>query len=271
MKKAQSSTEFFVLAGTAIFFFFIFFVAVQNNIKEKSSELINLKVKDVALSVQDEISLASTASEGYRRDFIIPQSIESKPYEITITEDFVYVKTEDEKFSIALPVVDVIGDVQIGDNFIAKIGGKIYINTLPLTGTGFSPVGEEEEQTSTSFIRGDANADGTLDISDSIFIKDYVNGVGQAPTCLKTADANNDGIIQLIDAQYLDEYLFSGGPEPAQPYPICGTDLTEDALSCDSYIHCQEVPEQQPTPIPTGTPLPSPTGTPTPLPSPSSS
>ncbi len=272
--KGQSSLEFFVLAGVAVFFFLIFSLAVQMNIGEKTVERTNLEVKELASSVQDEINLAAGASDGYRREFYIPEKVANKDYQINIVDDSVYVRTDDGKFALSLPVSEVIGDVLEGNNFITKINGKVYINTLPAESEGgFSPSGDEEEETNLNFIRGDANMDGTLDISDGIYIKNYLYHGGPRPSCLDGADANDNGIVDVNDALYLENYLFSGGPEPFAPYPTCGTDMTFDELSCNSYVHCAQGQGAQPdpTPIPTGTPVSSPTPTPTPTPSPSPS
>ncbi len=274
--KAQSSVEFFILIAAAVFFFLSFSLLIQSNVVSKNVEAINLQVKEVALSVQDEINLALEASDGYRRDFSVPERISNKEYQITITDGLVYLKTDDQKFAIALPAGEVIGNVLKGKNFILKSGGYVYLNTMP----GLSPGGESgtlgggsSGGSSTSFIRGDANSDGVIDLSDSVYIKSYVNSQGPAPTCLKGADVNDDGVVNLNDAQYDDDYLFSGGPAPKSPYPSCGTDPTPDSLSCVSYSFCagSAGSNPNPTPIPTATPAPTPTPTPTPTPSPSPS
>ncbi|MDO8508743.1 MAG: dockerin type I repeat-containing protein [Nanoarchaeota archaeon] len=273
MKRGQSAIEFFVLAGAAILFFLAFSIVVQMNITDKSVEQINLQVKDAAFSLQDEVSLASGSSEGYRRDFKIPDTIGGREYNIEIVDDSVYVKTDDGKFAISLPVGEVTGEVQKGDNFIIKENGKVYLNEYPPESEGgFSPEDDEGGE-NNNFIRGDANSDGVLDISDGIFIDNYLYRGGANPSCFRAADANDDGIINTTDSVYLNNYLFSGGPAPKQPYSTCGADTTSDELSCNSYSPCasQSQGGGQPTPIPTGTPTPTPSATPSPSASPSGS
>jgi PKD repeat protein len=86
------------------------------------------------------------------------------------------------------------------------------------------------------FRRGDANADGKVDISDAIAILGYLFGGGDGPACLDAADANDDGKVDISDAIYLLAHLFLGGPAPPAPGPIaCGGDPTDDNLPECAY------------------------------------
>ena len=86
--------------------------------------------------------------------------------------------------------------------------------------------------TGAAFIRGDANMDGVLDVGDVTAIANYVNA-GGALSCLDAADANDSGNVDIHDVAYLTIYLFSGGPEPAAPFPKTGADpTTVDPLDC---------------------------------------
>ncbi|MBN1417382.1 MAG: tetratricopeptide repeat protein, partial [Planctomycetes bacterium] len=89
------------------------------------------------------------------------------------------------------------------------------------------------------FRRGDANADGAINISDPVFNINYQFASGAAPSCLKTADANDDGIVDLGDPIFELNYLFASGPVPPAPLAECGADPTADALGCESYPPCK--------------------------------
>ncbi len=84
---------------------------------------------------------------------------------------------------------------------------------------------------SAQFIRGDANMDSVLDISDVVKILLYKFSGAQL-LCLDAADANDDGRIDISDAQYITNHLFKSGPAPKSPYPEKGLDTTGDNLSC---------------------------------------
>lgn len=67
-----------------------------------------------------------------------------------------------------------------------------------------------------SFVRGDANGDGVIDLGDVVFLINYLYRDGLAPDPLEAGDTNSDGQINLGDVVYLIDYLFRGGPPPAK-------------------------------------------------------
>ncbi|MGH2726195.1 MAG: hypothetical protein ACRDKS_04380, partial [Actinomycetota bacterium] len=82
------------------------------------------------------------------------------------------------------------------------------------------------------FKRGDANGDGTVDISDPTFIWNYVNLSGPVPPCLDGADGDDDSWVLAGDGDWIFDYLFNGGPPPPAPGPnTCGRDPTPDLCS----------------------------------------
>ncbi len=80
----------------------------------------------------------------------------------------------------------------------------------------------------SSFIRGDANQDGEVDISDPIYISNYLQGSAELG-CWDAADVNDDERIDEEDYLYLLKYLFEGGQRPLAPFPTAGNDE-----SCDN-------------------------------------
>jgi hypothetical protein len=59
-----------------------------------------------------------------------------------------------------------------------------------------------------SFIRGEANDDGKLDLSDAVFILGFLFLGATEPTCREALDANDDGGIDIADAISLLGHLF---------------------------------------------------------------
>ncbi len=92
----------------------------------------------------------------------------------------------------------------------------------------------------TFFIRGDANADSFVDLSDAVFILHHIFVDDQNATCGKALDANDDGDINIADPVFVLTYLFNDGLQPYAPFPACGRDLTADDLTCDSFLPCEE-------------------------------
>jgi hypothetical protein len=70
-------------------------------------------------------------------------------------------------------------------------------------------------------LRGDANASGAVDLSDVIFVLQYLYGDGPGPACRETADVNGDGEVNIADAIALLSYLFAGGAMAEPPDVSC--------------------------------------------------
>lgn len=87
------------------------------------------------------------------------------------------------------------------------------------------------------FIRGDFNADGSVDIADVVQGLNYLIGDVDS-MCLDAGDLNDDGSLSIADPIYLTYVLFS----PSGPTLIgggtCGPDLTSDALDCVDFPLC---------------------------------
>lgn len=84
-----------------------------------------------------------------------------------------------------------------------------------------------------TFVRGDSNADGRIDISDPVHVLGYMFLGEPASVCLDSADANDDGAVDISDATSLLRYLFLSALEsPPLPWPVEGVDPTPDPLDC---------------------------------------
>ncbi len=65
-----------------------------------------------------------------------------------------------------------------------------------------------------SFLRGDANGDGVIDIGDVIYLINYLFLGTSAPDPLDAGDANCDGVVDIGDVIYIINYLFLGTAPP---------------------------------------------------------
>ncbi|MBS3088689.1 hypothetical protein J4402_02815 [Candidatus Pacearchaeota archaeon] len=127
-KKSQSAMEFMIIAGAMFLAFISVLLVFQQNLLVKSEEKQRLEVQEIALAVQNEINLAIDSTDGYYRNFTIPEKIINQDYTITVSEGLVYIITDDEKHSIALPIPPVNGTIQKGPNIIRKQNSIIYLN-----------------------------------------------------------------------------------------------------------------------------------------------
>ena len=86
------------------------------------------------------------------------------------------------------------------------------------------------------FRRGDADSNGSVNVTDAIFTLNSLFLGGPAPGCPDAADADDDGALQVTDAIYLLNGMFLGGPQPPAPgAAACGSDPSEDALGSCRY------------------------------------
>jgi len=96
---------------------------------------------------------------------------------------------------------------------------------------------------SPTYVRGDCNADAAVNIGDAILMLGVLFTNAGPESCTDACDVNDDGSLDVADPVYVLTYLFSFGPEPAAPFPLCGTDPTPDSLTCDSFPPCSAILE----------------------------
>jgi hypothetical protein len=82
------------------------------------------------------------------------------------------------------------------------------------------------------FLRGDANGDGRINISDVTALNRVVFGLDPAPSCPDRFDADDDGDVDADDVRRLTEYLNRQVPALPAPFPDPGADPTADDLRC---------------------------------------
>jgi hypothetical protein len=98
-------------------------------------------------------------------------------------------------------------------------------------------LGARSTRAEPAFLRGDANQDRRVDISDPIRSLDVLFR-GTLATCFDAMDANDDGKTDISDPIWTIQYLFSSGSPPPSPFPECGVDPTPDAIGCALSTAC---------------------------------
>jgi hypothetical protein len=86
--------------------------------------------------------------------------------------------------------------------------------------------------TAALFRRADVNDDQILNLTDALFILNYLFLSGPTPSCMDAADTNDDGLHNLTDGVFLLTHLFLNGPPPPPPHPAAGPDPTPDPFGC---------------------------------------
>jgi hypothetical protein len=68
-----------------------------------------------------------------------------------------------------------------------------------------------------SYLCGDPDNSGAINILDVTFLISYLYKDGPAPEFPNSADVNNSGDVNLLDITYIIAFLYQGGPEPDCP------------------------------------------------------
>jgi len=70
-----------------------------------------------------------------------------------------------------------------------------------------------------TFIRGDADGSGNVNVNDVVYLFAFLKGIGPAPFPMESGDANGSGEVNVSDVVYLYAYLKGVGPPPPPPVP----------------------------------------------------
>lgn len=125
-------------------------------------------------------------------------------------------------------------DLAVTHYFAADMVTVLLNRDLPPRSRDGDRNGIPDECDGAVFIRGDANDDGRLNISDPQSMLGFLFLGGDRPWCLDAPDANDDGLVNLTDPVFTLSHLFLGGPEPPPPGPLArGLDGTPtDPFTC---------------------------------------
>jgi hypothetical protein len=96
---------------------------------------------------------------------------------------------------------------------------------------GFCATTARAQDEEPRFLRGDANLDGRVSLSDVFCVLRFM-GEGTQLRCKDAADADDDGAITQIDVFALLGAIFYRHSPPPSPFPKTGSDPTADLLGC---------------------------------------
>ena len=142
-----------------------------------------------------------------------------------------------------LAAIDTDGDGR--DDIAGLLQGEILVLETEPMEPAFAPVPSVVEDIDPfllhtiaellagTFVRGDPNADRSIDISDALAILlDLFAGVPARASCRAALDVDDSGILDTTDAVRLLDFLFRGGSAPPAPFPEAGEDPTPDSIPC---------------------------------------
>jgi len=97
-------------------------------------------------------------------------------------------------------------------------------------GVVFIGPGDREGIDGNPFLRGDVNVDERVDVTDIVFLLNYLRGFLDEVPCEDGADVDDSGRIDVADAVELFSFLFLGRVDAIELR--YAPDMTEDALGC---------------------------------------
>ena len=125
---------------------------------------------------------------------------------------YISYKNPDGSWSTAQNLGNRINGTQAEDMAFVTPEGKYFFFTTTKSGDlGPNPYWVDASLLCRS---GDADNSGSIDVSDVIYLINYLFRGGPAPIPSIAGDCNNDNNVSVSDVVYLINYLLKGGPKP---------------------------------------------------------
>ncbi len=156
--------------------------------------------------------------------------------EMNINSDPVYIGSNGSSRYFNGLVDDVqIYDVALSAEEIEDLAESIEIDPGP-----GDPGPGDPEPAVPQFVRGDMDGNGFLNLTDAVFILNFLFLGGATPSCFEACDVDNNGILQLTDGIFMLNFLFLGGEAIPAPRDRCGPDPASppDNFDCESFNGC---------------------------------
>ena len=109
---------------------------------------------------------------------------------------------------------------------------QIDVLSKATPGAPNEPAGSAAAPLEAKFVRGDANEDRRVNVTDMNRVLQVLFRSHPGPSCEDRLDADDDGKINVGDALFIGNTLFLPGPSFPPPYPEEGTDPTADEVPC---------------------------------------
>jgi hypothetical protein len=130
--------------------------------------------------------------------------------------DFIYYPTivdpDDESHLIAYPEYPGWCSLQ-NDSLMGTASSTVSLDPVTVTAQDYCKADTLSFVVRT-YLAGDANADGTVDVGDVVHIINYLYKNGPPPDPLEAGDANCDAIVDVGDVVHLINYLYKAGSAP---------------------------------------------------------
>lgn len=129
-KKAQFAMEFILLIGFMLMISVGFFAIVNYKMVEEEEKGKQQAVENIASLIDNEVKLAKSVNDGYKKTFNLPKKIDGNDYGVRIIGNReLIVNTSVYEYILFLPE-NVIGNVSTGLNEIKKIDNIVQLRYI---------------------------------------------------------------------------------------------------------------------------------------------
>jgi len=129
-KKAQTSMEFVILTGFMLLAFLVFYVVIQAKLVEANRNSIDNSAKQVETLVVNELKVAESVTDGYYREFELPQKVNGMDYTIKIISGVGNTSEIVVQYYVPQTYVSNSSRVSKGMNNISKDNGLILLQNM---------------------------------------------------------------------------------------------------------------------------------------------
>jgi len=99
------------------------------------------------------------------------------------------------------------------DNTVDGTSSYDYLIIAENSSGELSPHSDFITQTSNSFLCGDVDNSGKINVLDLVYFINYRYKDGPEPDYIESAEVNGDGDINILDLVYLINFKYKGGPD----------------------------------------------------------
>lgn len=137
MKKAQTSMEFVILTGFMLLAFLTFYIVIQSRLVETNRDGADKAAKQAELLIVNELRVAESVTNGYYREFELPQKINDMNYNISMMSGVagtpeIVIKYNGKELVYFVPqsYISGLSSVSKGKNNISKNDGVILVQSM---------------------------------------------------------------------------------------------------------------------------------------------
>jgi len=137
MRKAQTSMEFVILTGFMLLAFLTFYMVIQGKLVEANRDSTDNAAAQIETMVVNELKVAESVTDGYCRDFELPQRINGINYNISIIpgvsgtpEVVIKYSGKERVYFVPQGYVSNLSQVSKGCNNITKVNSLILLQNM---------------------------------------------------------------------------------------------------------------------------------------------